>query len=163
MSALSLAISVGECMANERTLTNIWDSTALLGHYSSQASPTKQCLLHLISDFFIKPGSNASLLQKDAECACSDCENPQNQQIVHSRNSPKREQGTKNGFSRQLCLCSRHRACSVQQGPHRPQRKPAGPLSATRTDRSDQPFNLFYPQANLGVSPMTGKSLTYIT
>jgi hypothetical protein len=39
-------------------------------------------------------------LQKDAECACacSDCEDPQNQQIVHSRNSPKKGAEDKEWF-----------------------------------------------------------------
>jgi hypothetical protein len=90
----------------ERILSIVW-ATKEHGQYSPKPSGvrtfiyslppsanwTKQCLVQLFCDFFTKPISNASLLQKDAESATASSEHKstQNQQTVHRHNSKIRK------------------------------------------------------------------------
>jgi hypothetical protein len=66
----------------------------------------------------MKPGSDTSLLQKDAESAAasSEHENANNQQREHRRNSKKGLQGTKKWFSRLSPLPAFHEQDQSNKG-----------------------------------------------
>jgi hypothetical protein len=85
----------------EQILSTVW-ATKEHGQYSPKPSGVralyslppsayraKKGLIQLVCDFFTKPGSDTSLLQKDAESAAASSEhkNAHNQQTVHRHNS----------------------------------------------------------------------------